>query len=63
MGSEMCIRDRSLVGLEENKAPIYNKSERSLIENTTRVRLLVEQLEKKETDQTENKEATKDEAQ
>ena len=46
---------RSLVGLEETHGPTYNKSERSLMENTTRVRRLVEQLEKKE--------ATEDETQ
>ena len=39
---------KSLVGLEEQKAPIYNKNETALFENTTKVRMLVEQMEKKE---------------
>ena len=42
-------------GLEEKQEPTYSKSERNLFENTTMVRRLVEQLEKKE--------AEKDEAQ
>ena len=44
---------KSLVGLEENKPSIYNKNERSLMENTTRVRRLVEQMEKKEANKDE----------
>ena len=39
---------RSKLGLEEKKESTYNKSEVRLIENTTRVRRLVEQLEQKE---------------
>ena len=42
-------------GMEEQKEPIYSNSELNLFENTTKVRLLVEQMEKKE------KEADKDE--
>ena len=38
----------SLVGLEEEKQSIYNKSERRLIENTVKVRRLVEELERNE---------------
>ena len=41
-------------GLEEQEEPTYNKNETVLYENTTKVRRLVEQMEKKE--------ATKDEA-
>ena len=41
-------------GLEEQEEPTYNKNETMLYENTTKVRRLVEQMEKKE--------ATKDEA-
>mgnify|MGYP006411228143 FL=1 len=37
-----------MLGLEEKKESTYNKSEVRLIENTTRVRRLVEQLEQKE---------------
>ena len=39
---------KSLVGLEEQKHSIYNNSEIHLIENTMKVRKLVEQLEKRE---------------
>ena len=39
---------KSLVGLEERKAATYTRSEINLAENTSRVRLLVEELEKKE---------------
>ena len=46
---------KALVGLEENEQPTYNRSEAALFENTTKVRMLVEQLEAKE--------ANKDEAQ
>jgi hypothetical protein len=40
-------------GLEEKQEPIYNKSEQNLFENTTMVRKLVEELEKKEVDKDE----------
>jgi hypothetical protein len=40
-------------GMEEQKEPIYNNSELNLFENTTKVRLLVEQMEKKEADKDE----------
>ena len=46
---------KSLVGLEEQKQSIYNNSEARMLENTMRVRQLVEELERKE--------ALKDEAQ
>ena len=38
---------KSLVGLEEKIKPIYTRDERILFENTTKVRLLVDQMEKK----------------
>ena len=38
---------KSLVGLEEKIKPIYTRDERILFENTTKVRSLVEQMEKK----------------
>tara|TARA_R110000824_G_scaffold259379_2_gene448136 strand:- start:2105 stop:4066 length:1962 start_codon:yes stop_codon:yes gene_type:complete len=41
---------KPLVGLEEEKEPTYNKSELNLFENTTKVRRLVEEMEKKEVD-------------
>jgi len=44
---------RSLVGLEEQKHSIYSKSEELMFENTTKVRKLIEQLEKKEADKDE----------
>jgi len=44
---------KSLVGLEEQKEPTYSKSEMKLFENTTKVRRLVEQMEKKEADSDE----------
>jgi len=40
-------------GMEEQKEPIYSNSELNLFENTTKVRLLVEQMEKKEADKDE----------
>lgn len=45
---------KSLVGLEEEQEPTYINSELSLFENTTKVRRLVEQMERKEetTDET-----------
>ena len=39
---------KSLVGLEENNKPTYNRDEEILFENTTKVRMLVKQLEAKE---------------
>ena len=42
-------------GLEEQKASIYNRSEKILFENTSKVRKLIAELE--------TKEAKKDEAQ
>jgi len=44
---------KSLVGLEEQKQSIYNNSETTMIENTMKVRRLVEQLEKKEAEKDE----------
>ena len=44
---------RALVGLEEEKEPTYNKSELTLFENTTKVRRLVEQMEKREVEKDE----------
>jgi len=38
---------KSLVGLEEKIKPIYTRNEQILFENTTKVRSLVEQMEKK----------------
>tara|TARA_R110000824_G_scaffold83349_1_gene208753 strand:- start:413 stop:634 length:222 start_codon:yes stop_codon:yes gene_type:complete len=52
-GSLGMVDFTSLVGLEENTPSIYNKNERSLMENTTRVRRLVEVMEKKEADKDE----------
>jgi hypothetical protein len=43
----------SLGRQEEQKEPIYNKDEITLFENTTMVRTLVEQMEKKEVDKDE----------
>jgi len=40
-------------GLEEQEEPTYNKNERVLYENTTKVRRLVEQMEKREMDKDE----------
>ena len=39
---------RSNIGLEEQQRPTYNKDETVLFENTTKVRRLVEQMERKE---------------
>tara|TARA_Y100000310_G_scaffold191705_1_gene191637 strand:- start:1386 stop:3353 length:1968 start_codon:yes stop_codon:yes gene_type:complete len=51
---ELGIQDfLPLVGLEEKKQPIYNKSEITLYENTTKVRRLVEQMQKKEAEEDE----------
>ena len=44
---------KSLIGLEEQNESIYNKSETRMIENTMKVRRLVEQLENKEADNDE----------
>jgi len=44
---------KSMVGLEEHKPSIYNNSESRMLENTTRVRRLVEQLEAKEAEKNE----------
>lgn len=44
---------KSLVGLEEEKLPIYNKNETILFENTTKVRMLVRQMEAKGTSKDE----------
>ena len=44
---------RALVGLEEQKQSIYNNSETHLIENTVKVRKLIEELDKKEADKDE----------
>jgi len=41
------------VGLEEEQEPIYNKSEIALFENTTKVRRLVEQMQKREVEKDE----------
>ena len=41
---------KPLVGLEEKKEPTYNKSELALFENTSKVRRLVEEMERKEVD-------------
>lgn len=42
------VRDlKSLVGLEENNKPTYTRNEQVLFENTTKVRMLVEQMESK----------------
>ena len=46
---------KSLVGLEEQKQSIYNNSEVVLIENTMKVRELVEQLEQKEDKEAQKK--------
>ena len=44
----MLLRDEEVrMGLEEQKQPTYNKNELTLFENTTKVRMLVEQLESK----------------
>jgi len=51
---ELGIQDfRALVGLEEEQEPIYNKSEIALFENTTKVRRLVEQMQKREVEKDE----------
>jgi hypothetical protein len=39
--------------MEEHNAPTYNRSEKRMLENTARVRRLVEQMEKKETEKDE----------
>ena len=52
-GSLGMVDFRSLLGLEENTPATYNKNERCLMENTTRVRRLVEAMEKKEADKDE----------
>jgi hypothetical protein len=52
-GSLSMVDFKSLVGLEERKAPTYTRSEINLAENTSLVRQLVQELE--------NKEAQKDE--
>ena len=44
---------KSLVGLEENVKPTYTKDEKTLFENTNKVRMLVEQMENKEEDKNE----------
>ena len=44
---------RSLVGLEEKVQPTYNRDERTLFENTNKVRMLVEQMESKEEEKNE----------
>ena len=44
---------RALVGLEEQKQSIYNNSETHLIENTVKVRKLIEELDQKEADKNE----------
>ena len=44
---------KSLISMEEQKLPIYNNSETRMIENTAKVRRLVEQLEKKEAEKDE----------
>tara|TARA_R100000808_G_scaffold10078_1_gene27132 strand:- start:1219 stop:3174 length:1956 start_codon:yes stop_codon:yes gene_type:complete len=44
---------RSLVGLEEQKQSIYNNSETHLIENTVKVRKLIDELDKKEAEKNE----------
>ena len=41
------------IGSKRQNESIYNKSERRMLENTARVRQLVEQLEKKEADKDE----------
>ncbi len=41
---------KSLVGLEEQKSSIYTSAETTLIEDTKKVRRLVEQLESTEVD-------------
>jgi len=46
---------KSLVGLEEQKQSIYNNSEIKLIENTMKVRELVNQLEKTEDEEAQKK--------
>jgi len=43
-------REEVRMGLEEREVPSYNKNELTLFENTTKVRMLVEQLENKEVD-------------
>ena len=49
---------KSLVGLEEQKQSIYNRNEVRMIENTMKVRRLVEQLEKKEAEKNEAQQET-----
>ena len=44
---------RSNIGLEESKRPTYNSDEHILLENTTKVRMLVQQLEAEEADNDE----------
>ena len=44
---------KSLVGLEEQKQSIYTSSETRLMEDTRKVRMLVEQLESKEAEKDE----------
>ena len=44
---------RRNVGLEEDSKPTYSRNERALFENTTKVRKLVEQMERKEVDKDE----------
>mgnify|MGYP004042756825 FL=1 len=44
---------RALVGLEENIKPTYTKDEKTLFENTNKVRMLVEQMDNKEEDKNE----------
>ena len=46
-------KDLVRMGIPEQKAPTYNRSETKMLENTVRVRRLVEQMEKKETEEDE----------
>jgi len=48
----------SMIGLEEREQSTYNKSETRMLENTRRVRRLVEQLEKKEAEKNEAQQET-----
>jgi hypothetical protein len=45
---DLAIDFKKLVGLEEKMAPTYNTNEKIMFENTTKVRRLVEQMERKE---------------